>query len=130
MDDKGLISIEYLFSLFLILVLACGMLFLVSSSISSTLNIEDTITHRMILDNVVNEISQVNSNGIGYSKYIKLPSDNGYYEISVSKNKLTIEYGDKKGETLLPLLNMDTQTKLISGKSYLVSKTDDGIVII
>ena len=129
MDNKGLISIEYLFSLFLILVLACGMLFLVSSSISSTLNIEDTITHRMILDNVANEISQVNSNGIGYSKYIKLPSDKGYYEISISKNKLTIEYSDKKGETLLPLSNMNTQIKLISGKSYLVSKTDDGIVI-
>lgn len=129
MDNKGLISIENLFSLFLILVLACGMLFLAFSSISSTLNIEDTITHRMILDNVANEISQVNSNGIGYSKYIKLPSDNGYYEISVSKNKLTIEYGDKKGETLLPISNIDMQTKLVSGKSYLVSKTDDGIVI-
>ena len=130
MDNKGFISIEYLFSLFLILIIACSILFYASSSISSSLNIEDNVEHRLILDNVANEISQVNSNGIGYTKYIKLPSDKGYFEISVSKNKLIIEYDDKKGETLLPLANIDVKTKLVSGGSYMISKTDEGIVII
>ena len=130
MDNKGFISIEYLFSLFLILIIACSILFYASSSISSSLNIEDNVEHRLILDNVANEISQVNSNGIGYTKYIKLPSDKGYFEISVSKNKLIIEYDDKKGETLLPLANIDVKTTLVSGGSYMISKTDDGIVII
>ena len=83
----------------------------------------------MILDNVANQISQVNSNGVGYSKHIKLPSDQGYFEITVDKNKLIIEYGDKKGETLLPLANFDSKYKLISGRSYIISKTDEGIVI-
>ena len=129
MDNKGFISIEYLFSLFLVLIIACGMLFFASSAISSSFNIEDSVTHRMILDNVANEISQVNSNGIGYSKYIRLPSDKGYFEITASKNKLTIEYDNKKGDTLLPLVKIDSQTKLISGKRYLISKTEDGIVI-
>ena len=129
MDNKGFISIEYLFSIFLILIIACSILFYTSASISSTFNIEDTVTHRLILDNVANEISQVNSNGVGYSKYIKLPSDKGYFEISISKNKLTIEYDDKKGDTLLPLVKVDSKDKLVSGKSYLISKTDEGIVI-
>ena len=129
MDNKGFISIEYLFSLFIVIIIACGMLFYASASISSSFSIEDSVTHRLILDDVANVISQVNSNGIGYSKYLKLPSDKGYYEITVDRDKLTMEYGDKKGETLLPLANIQSKYKLISGRSYIVSKTQDGIVI-
>ena len=129
MDDKGFISIEYLFSLFIVIIIACGMLFYTSASISSSLNIEDSVTHRLILDEVANQIAQVNSNGEGYSKYIILPSDKGYFEITVDKNSLVIQYDGKKGETLLPLTNFNTEYNLISGKSYVISKTDEGIVI-
>ena len=59
-----------------------------------------------------------------------MPSDKGYYEITVDKNKLTMEYGDKKSEVLSPLLNIDTKYKLISGKSYMVFKNDEGKVVI
>ena len=129
MDNKGFISIEYLFSLFILVIIALGVLFFASSAISSSLNIEDGITHRLILDEVANQISQVNSNGAGYSKYIRLPSDKGYFEITVERNKLTMEYDDKKGETLMMHANMDSRYKLVSGKSYLITKTDEGIVI-
>jgi uncharacterized protein (UPF0333 family) len=129
MDNKGFVSIEYLFSLFVVIIIACGMLFYASESISSSLNIENSVTHRLILDDVANVISQVNSNGIGYSKHLKLPSDKGYFEITVDRNKLTIEYDDKKGESLLPLADVDTKYKLISGRSYMITKTSDGIVI-
>ena len=129
MDNKGIISIEYLFSLFILIIIALGVLFFASSAISSSLNIEDGITHRLILDEVANQISQVNSNGAGYSKYIRLPSDKGYFEITVERNRLTMEYDDKKGETLMMLANMDSRYKLVSGKSYLITKTDEGIVI-
>ena len=130
MDNKGFISIEYLFSLFIILIIACSLLFYSSSAFSSSLNIEDAVSHRLILDSVANEISQVNSNGEGYSKYIELPSDKGYFEITVDKSKLTIEYDGKKGETLLPLSNMDSRYKLFSGKGYYISKNDDGKIVI
>ncbi|WP_292884970.1 hypothetical protein [Methanobrevibacter sp. UBA212] len=129
MDNKGFISIEYLFSLFILVIIALGVLFFASSAISSSLNIEDGITHRLILDEVANQISQVNSNGAGYSKYIRLPSDKGYFEITVERNRLTMEYDDKKGETLMMLANIDSRYKLVSGKSYLITKTDEGIVI-
>ena len=81
MDNKGFISIEYLFSLFILVIIALGVLFYASSTIESSLNIEDAVTHRLILDDVANQISQVNSNGVGYSKCIRLPSDKGYFEI-------------------------------------------------
>ncbi|MBR4448509.1 hypothetical protein [Methanobrevibacter sp.] len=129
MDNKGFISIEYLFSLFIVIIIACGILFYASESISSSLNIESSVTHRLILDDVANVISQVNSNGIGYSKYLKLPSDKGYFEITVDRNKLTMEYDDRKGESLLPLVDVETKYKLTSGRSYVITKTSDGIVI-
>ena len=106
MDNKGFISVEYIFSLFIIM------------------------SHRMILDSVAGKISQVNSNGAGYSKYVELPSDNGYFEITVEKSRLTIDYDGKKGESMLPLLNIDGRYKLISGRSYCIAKTDDGKIVI
>lgn len=130
MDNKGFISAEYLFSLFIILIIACGLLFYSSSSISSSFNIEDAVIHRLILDDVASEISQVNSNGVGYSKYIDLPSDKGYFEITLKKDKLIMEYRGKKAETLIPLLNIDKDYKLVSGKGYLISKTDGEKIVI
>ncbi len=130
MDDKGFISVEYIFSLFLMLIIASSLLFYSSSIINSSINIEDTASHRLVLDDVSNVINQVNSNGNGYSKYIKLPSDKGYFEITVDKSKLTIDYDGKKGESMIPLLNIDSKYKLISGKGYYISKTDDGKIVI
>ncbi len=130
MDNKGFISIEYLFSIFVILIIAIPLLFLSQSAIESSLNMEDAISHRAILDDVADEISQVNSNGEGYSKSIRLPSNVGYYEMTVENNKLTIEYGNKMGETLIPLLNIDSKYKLQSGKSYLISKNSEGKLVI
>lgn len=129
MDKKGFISLEYLFSFFIILVIALGLLFYAQSTIESSINIEDNIHHRLILDNLSNLISQVNSNGDGYSKRIKLPYE-GYYKITVEKSKLTIEYNNKKGETPMNLLDLDSKYILYSGKSYLIKKEDGKIVII
>ena len=129
MDDKGFISIEYLFALFIIVIIACGMLFFTQASLSSSFNIEDGASHRMILDSVANQIAQVNSNGVGYSKIIRLPSDRGYYELTFNKNRLIMEYDGKKGETIIPIANIDHDTILVSGRSYMITKTDEGIVI-
>ena len=130
MDEKGFISAEYLFSLFIILIIGCGLLFYSSSAISSSLNIEDSVSHRLILDGVGDAISQVNSNGEGYSKYVKLPSDRGYFEITVQKGKLVMEYSGKKAETLIPLSNIDSDYRLVSGNGYYISKTDDGKIVV
>ena len=105
------------------------MLFYASSAISSSLNIEDSVTHRLILDDVANQISQVNSNGVGYSKYVRLPSDKGYFEITVERNSVTMEYDEKKGETLMMFTNLNSKYKLVSGRGYMITKTSEGVVI-
>lgn len=130
MDEKGFISIEYLFSIFIMLIIALGLLFYASSTIMSEKNIEDNMNHRLILDNTANTISQVNSNGNGYSKLITLPSNIGYYEITVEKNKIMMKYGDKEGESQIPMLNPELKYKLYSGKSYTVTKNSDGKIMI
>ena len=61
MDEQGFISAEYIFALFMIFIIACSLLFYSSSIIDATVNIENSITHRLILDEVSNVISQVNS---------------------------------------------------------------------
>ena len=130
MDDKGFISLEYLFAIFIALIIALGLLFYTSSTIMSSFNIEDNVEHRIILDSVANSINQVNSNGVGYSKYVELPGDIGYYEIIVEKDKLTMKYDNKEGETLMSMLDIDTKYKLHSGKSYWISKSNEGKIVI
>ncbi|WP_298518965.1 hypothetical protein [uncultured Methanobrevibacter sp.] len=130
MDEKGFISVEYLFSIFIILIIASGLLFFTSASIMSEKNIEENVNHRLILDNIASSISQVNSNGEGYSMLIDLDSKSGFYEVTVEKDRLTIEFSNKKGETLILPLNIDSRYKLYSGNSYRISKTEDGKVVI
>ena len=130
MDNKGFISVEYIFSFFIVIIIASSILFYGESIVNSSFNIEDDVEHRLILDDVAGQVSQVNSNGAGYSKHIELPLDKGYFEITVEKSKLTIEYDGKKGETSLPLLNVDSKYKLVSGRSYCITKSDEGKIVI
>ena len=130
MDNKGFISIEYLFSIFIILIIAVGLLFFTSQIIESSKNIENNAEHRLVLDRIANLISQVNSRSEGYSMSIHLDPEFGYYEITVSKNKLVMEFSNRKGETLILPLNIDSEYKMYSGKTYMVSKSGDGRVVI
>ena len=130
MDNKGVISIEYLFSLFIIIILATGLLFSASTSIMSANDINDNVNHRLILDSVANSINQVNANGAGYSKMIDLPSEAGYYEITVEKNRVTMKYDNKEGESLINEINIDSNYRLHSGKSYTISKSSEGKMVI
>ena len=130
MDKKGFFSPEYLFSIFIILIIASGLLFFTQSTIESSNNIENNMQHRLILDKVANLINQVNSHGEGYSTYFHLDSKPGYYVINVEKDKLTIEFSNKKGEAFALPLKTDVDYKLYSGRSYLISKTNDGKIVI
>ena len=93
-------------------------------------NIENNVQYRLILDHVASIINQVNSNGNGYSIYLHLDSKPGFYMITVEKNKLTIESLNRKGQTIVLPLKIDSKYKLHSGKSYLVTKQNDGKIVI
>ena len=93
-------------------------------------DINDNVNHRLILDSVANSINQVNANGAGYSKMIDLPSEAGYYEITVEKNRVTMKYDNKEGESLINEINIDSNYRLHSGKSYTISKSSEGKMVI
>lgn len=130
MDEKGFISIEYLFSIFIVLIIAVGVLFFTLTTIESNKNIENSVSSRLTLDHVANLISQVNANGEGYSIYLHLDSKPGYYKITVEKNKLTIQSWNRKGEKLVMPLKIDSKYDLYSGNDYLISKNDEGKIVI
>lgn len=130
MDEKGFISMEYLFSIFIVLIIALGLLFFVQSTIESNNDIENNVEHRLILDNLAGIINQVNSHGEGYSADVHLDSGAGDYEITVSWDKLTMKYSDKKGETPITPLKIDSEYKLYSGQSYCISKDENGKIVI
>ena len=66
MDDKGFISIEYLFSIFILLIIASGLLFFTQATIESNNNIENNVEHRLVMYNLAILINQVNYHGEGY----------------------------------------------------------------
>lgn len=129
MDDKGFISIEYMFCFFIILIVATGLLFFSTSLIESGNNFGNNVNHRLVLDNVANSICQVNSKGDGYSKLIELPSSQQSYKIIAEKGKLTIQAGSLKGQTQMPLVKLNSKYELYGGNSYLIEKNDGKIVI-
>lgn len=130
MDNQGFISVEFLFSLFIILIVATGLLVYSQNTINSSLNIESEFNHRLILDDVANTLNQVDSNGEFYSKYIKLPKTNKNYVLILEKNKLTIEYDDKKGEMVVPFIEPYSIYKMYPGRIYLIEKTHEGKILI
>ena len=130
MDDKGFISIEYLFSIFILLIIASGLLFFTQATIESNNNIENNVEHRLVLDNLASIINQVNSHGEGYSAYIHMDSGIGYYEITVEWDKLTMKHSNKISETKILPLKISSRYELYSGKTYLISKTEDGKIVI
>ena len=129
MDEKGFISIEYIFSIFIILVVAGGLLFFSSSVIESSKDVEMDGYSRLILDYVANSISQVNSNGDGYSKRIELPTSQEFYKVTVDRNKVKIQYATQMGQSQMPLVGMDSKYEMYGGNSYLIEKIDGKIVI-
>ena len=130
MDNQAFISVEFLFSLFIILIIATGLLIYSQNTMSSSLNIESEFNHRLILDNVANTISQVDSNGEFYSKYLKLPITDKNYVLTVEKNKLIIEYDNKKGEMMIPFIEPYSTYKMYPGHIYLIEKTHEGKILI
>lgn len=130
MDNKGFISVEFLFSVFIILIMATALLVYSGNAINSSLNVESNLNHRLILDSVSNAINEVDSHGEFYSKSIKLPDTGEYYVIVLEKNTLTIEYDGKKGESYVPFIDPYSTYKMYPGHIYDIEKTQEGKILI
>ncbi len=133
MNNKGFISIQYLFSIFLLILIAIFILSLSFNSISSQQNIENHLSSRILLDAVSDNINQVSSNGEGYSKEIKLPAkiSGNQYKIKVTKNSIVFYGGGKMAKNKIqPVILVKDSMKvneieLYSGNNYVIRKYDD-----
>lgn len=138
MNDKGFISIQYLFSIFLLVLIAIFILSLSFNSIASEQRVENHLTSRMVLDSVSDSINQVSSNGEGYSMEITLPDRilGSSYVLKVSKKDILFHGGDRMARNdIMPIvlvkygLKVD-DVELYSGNSYVIKKHNDGEVSI
>ena len=68
MDKKGVISLEAIFSIFIILLIVASILFYVQSNLESDKNIESSFSHRLILDNLANCIIRLTQMVKGFPK--------------------------------------------------------------
>lgn len=132
MDNQGFISIDYLFSIFLIILIAIGILYFSESTLNSAENIEKTTSYRLFLDNIADEINQVNSNGANFSKVISLPykiQDNSYV-LTLSGDSLTLDIDNRKASTnIFPIkLENNLDVDLYGGNSYLIKKKDENTI--
>ncbi|PWB86273.1 hypothetical protein MBBWO_11280 [Methanobrevibacter woesei] len=132
MDNQGFISIDYLFSIFLIILIAIGILYFSESTLNSAENIEKTTSYRLFLDNIADEINQVNSNGANFSKVISLPykiQDNSYV-LTLSGDSLTLDIDNRKASTnIFPIkLENNLDVDLYGGNSYLIKKEDENTI--
>ena len=130
MDNQGFISVEFLFSIFIILIIATGLLLYSQNTVNSTLNVVTDLNHRVILDDVANTINQVDSQGEFYSKDIKLPITDKNYVLTLEKNRLTIEYDNKIGEMFVPFIEPYSTYKMYPGHIYVIEKTHEGKILI
>lgn len=134
MDNQGFISIDYLFSIFLILLIAIGILYFSESTLNSAENIEKTTSYRLFLDNIADEINHVNSNGANFSKVISLPYKiQGHsYVLSLSEDSLTLDIDDRKASTnIFPIkLENNLDVDLYGGNSYLIKKEDESTILV
>ena len=131
MDDEGFISIQYLFSIFLILAISIGLLFFSHSVLQQSENMQKQNEVRLTVDKMADEINQVTSNGKGYSKTVNLPDDFNYKMI-VYRNYVEIESENRMAKSRILDCNLINGNgvsvnaiEMHSGNTYLISKDND-----
>lgn len=134
MDSEGLATIDFIFVVFLSLIVSLSILNLFQTNLNNEKIIEEEVNSRIFLDKIANSINQVNSNGLGNSKeiYIENPPNSRSYYFIVKSNEVIITYVDKKGESsIFPvrLVNLNKESvseiRINKGESYKIRKVLD-----
>ena len=132
MDSKGIATVDFLFTLFLTLIITISILNLIGTNLNTEKSIEDDTSARMILEKVSNAINHVNSNLPGNAQKIHLPKNISSYSyvITVKSRYIVLEFNNKKGSSaIFPINLVDfnmkhiNEIKLYSGEEYNIKKT-------
>ena len=134
MENKGFFSIDFIFTLSFILIIGILFLNLADNNIKSSINLEENVESRIVLNKIANSINEVNSNGEGFSKIIETPNNisGKNYLIIISSKDISLEINNKKGiNFLLPFKLVDTngieilERKIYSGNNYIIEKVSN-----
>ena len=132
MDSKGILSIDFIFTIFLSLIIICFGLSLIGNNFDDEIIMEEELNARVVVDNIANSINQVNSNNLGNIKVITIPKNisKKSFFITVKRNGVLIVFGNRRGEstifpTRLANSNKDivNEINLYSGNSYKIQKS-------
>ncbi|WP_409200970.1 hypothetical protein [Methanobrevibacter sp. DSM 116169] len=138
MNNKGFLSIDFIFSIAFILIIAIIFLSLGLNNLEVSKNINENIESRLILDNIASSINQVISSGNGYTKEISTPDNikNKSYKITIKSKNITLDVNNKKGlSTIIPINLVDNndirinEKVLYNNRSYLIINKDNNINI-
>lgn len=133
MDSKGFTTIDFVFTLFLTLIIIILTLNLFGTSIDNKNIIEEDINSRLLMDKLANSINQVSSNKVGNANEIFIFNISpNYYYFSITKDKIVIKYQDKTGESnIIPIRLINYNKELINefrmnkGERYIIRKILD-----
>ena len=132
MDLKGIYIIDYIFTIFLIIMTITISLNLLDNNISDEKEVEIYLNARSLIDSIANTINSVNSNNIGNIGEITLPNNilSTSYFITVNENEVVISLPSRKGESSIHqirLANLNgeiiNEIRLYPGVSYKVKKS-------
>lgn len=134
MDSKGIVTVDFIFTIFLSLIIVGIGLNLVGNNLEDQAILEEEFNGRILIDDIANSINEVNSNNLGHFQKIFIPGNmfKKQFSITIKQNEVLIEFGSKKGEssifpTRLANINKDIvdEIKMYSGESYIIQKSLD-----
>lgn len=103
MDNRGVMTIDLLFAMLLIIIVAGSIITIVSERADTASQTEELSKARMTADNVAEAINKVYSSGTGHSINVSLPdniTDKEYY-IDVNSSGVYVKIGGMIGKAYI-----------------------------
>ena len=133
--------VDFIFTIFLLLIILIISLNLLNSTFSDDKQVEINLISRSLIDKVGNSINSVNSKNVGTIKEVTLPNNISSlpYSIAVRENEVIISILSRKGETSIHPVklaniygNIVNEIKLYPGESYKIKKSinSDNITVL
>lgn len=134
MDNRGALTIDLIFSIFILLIVLSSISSLISDRMSTAGDLQELAEGRSLADTIAGDINQVYAGGEGHQLRITTPPSirDQSYEIFIDSSGVYIEFSGRKGLShIIPdkissssSLNQSTAT-LLPDRDYLIRNVLD-----
>lgn len=130
MDEKGQLSADFIFAIFIFLIVAASIVGIASNNIGIAENSEFSKA-KVLADDVSRTINAVYSNGYGHYTILKLPSDFNY-TVEISSSGVFVDYNNEGNivaeSSIIPVNNLTApSTTMNPGEVYNVTNNQGKI---